>query len=340
VFEFHWPWLALLLPLPWLVRIGWEASARSAATKDMEGEPVLLHPAVQHLELAFAHAPPGATPSSMLHALLVGALWASLVTALMGPQWMERHEELATPGHDLMLAVDVSRSMDSLDFTVDGRPVNRLAVVKGVVGRFVEHRRGDRLGLILFGDAAFVQAPLTVDGNAVRALLDSAVPRMAGDATAIGDAIGLAVKKLRERPKGSRVLILITDGENTAGSLPPLEAARLAAQYGVRVYTIGVGSKGEVPFPKDGRITMEKMEIDEDLLRTVSQWTGGAYFRATDTQALEEIYRRIDALEKTEAATEGLMLPTPLYRWPLSVALLSLLTLALLYLRRTVSSPI
>jgi len=340
VFEFHWPWLALLLPLPWLVRIGWEASRRAATDKDMEGEPVLLHPAVQHLELAFTHAPPGATPSSMLHGLLVGLLWASLVAALMGPQWLERHEELATPGHDLMLAVDLSRSMEALDFTVEGRPVNRLAVIKGVIGRFIEQRHGDRIGLILFGDAAFVQAPLTLDGSAVRALLDDAVPRMAGDGTAIGDTIGLAVKKLRERPEGSRVLILLTDGDNTAGSLPPLEAARLAAQYGVRIYSIGVGSEGEVPFPKDGRITMEKMDIDEDLLRTVSQWTGGAYFRATDTKALEEIARHIDSLEKTEATTEGLMLPTPLYRWPMGVALLSLLVLAVLYLRRSLPSPI
>ena len=224
--------------------------------------------------------------------------------------------------------------MEALDFTVDGRRVNRMAVVKGVVGRFVEQRRGDRVGLIIFGDNAYLQSPLTLDGDAVRAMLESAIPRMAGDATAIGDSVGLAVKKLRERPEGSRILILLTDGENTAGSLPPLEAARLARRYDIRTYTIGVGSKGKVPFREGGRLIMADMQIDEDLLREMAQITGGAYFRATDTQALEEIYRRIDAMEKTEAETRRTMIPRPLFRWPLGAALLLLLLLVAMSLRR------
>jgi Ca-activated chloride channel family protein len=218
--------------------------------------------------------------------------------------------------------------MEALDFTVEGRRVNRMAVVKGVVGRFIEQRQGDRVGLVVFGDGAYLQAPLTVDGAVVRGMLEEIVPRMAGDATAIGDAVGLAVKKLRDRPQGSRVLVLLTDGENTAGSLPPLEAARLARQFGVRIYTVGVGSKGKVPFPDaSGRITMEDMQIDEDLLAQVAATTGGAFFLATDTRALEEIYRRIDALEKTEAESRTTLVPRPLYRWPLGVGLAALLVL-------------
>ena len=128
------------------------------------------------------------------------------------------------------------------------------------------------------------------------------------------------MKKLRDRPEGSRVLVLLTDGENTAGSLPPVEAARLARQYGVRIYAVGVGSKGKVPFPgPGGRITMEDMQIDEALLAEMAAVTGGAFYMATDTQALEAIYRRIDALEKTRAESRQTLLPHPLYRWPLAV---------------------
>jgi Ca-activated chloride channel family protein len=170
-------------------------------------------------------------------------------------------------------------------------------------------------------------------------MLENSVPRMAGDATAIGDAIGVAVKKLRERPAESRVLILLTDGENTSGSLPPEQSALLANQYNVRIYTIGVGSRGDtegkVPFPDEsGRITLETMTMDEDLLRRVALSTGGAYFRATDTQALEEIYRRIDLMEKTEAEARSILIPEPLYRWPLGLALLLMLALAILGIRR------
>ena len=331
MFSFAWPWFAVLLPLPWIVR-RWAAS-RGVQTSEQQTS-VLLHPGVATLQSAFVALSPVSGLASLMQSLLLGLLWASLVVAMMRPEWLEEHTQVVSPGYDLMLAVDASRSMEALDFTVDGRRVNRMAVVKGVVGRFVEQRRGDRIGLIIFGDNAYLQSPLTLDGDALRAMLDSAVPRMAGDATAIGDSVGLAVKKLRERPEGSRILILLTDGENTAGSLPPLEAARLAGHYDIRIYTIGVGSKGKVPFREGGRLIMADMQIDEDLLREMAQTTGGAYFRATDTQALEEIYRRIDAMEKTEAETRRTMIPRPLFRWPLGAALLVLLLLAAMSLRR------
>ncbi len=338
-FTFAWPWMALLLPLPWLVWRFWPARMSRRGQNEIQRQPALVYPVLQRLEHSFEAAAPSLPPSDRLPMFLLALIWLALVVTLMKPQWLHPHTEVKTKGYDLMLAVDLSRSMLALDFTVEGERVNRLQVVKGVVGRFIDRRKGDRIGLILFGDGAYVQAPLTLDSGAVKAMLDNSVPRMAGDATAVGDAIGLAVKKLRERPADSRVLILLTDGENTSGSLPPEQAALLANQYNIRIYTIGVGStgddEGKVPFPDEsGKITLEKMELDENLLRRVALNTGGAYFRATDTEGMEEIYQRIDLMEKTEAEARGVMIPEPLYRWPLGAAMLLLLMLALLGLKR------
>jgi Ca-activated chloride channel homolog len=324
MFNFAYPWLALLLPLPLLIW-RWRQPLNTPPAQPT----ALLHPALKHLAEAYISRTPGLPRRAWLPFLLLNLIWLLLILALMQPQWLSRHTEARERGYDLMLAVDLSRSMLALDFTVDGQPVNRLQVVKGVVGKFIERRQGDRIGLIVFGDSAYVQAPLTLDGNAVRRMLDSSVPRMAGDGTAIGDAIGLATKKLRERPAESRVLILLTDGENTRGSLPPEQAALLAREYNIRIYAVGVGSRGEVPFPDEsGRISMEKMELDENLLRTIAELTGGAYFLATDTKALEEIYNQIDTLEKTESEARSVWIPSPLYRIPLSLAMLGLVALA------------
>jgi Ca-activated chloride channel family protein len=329
VFSFHWPWLALLLPLPLLVWKFWPRRHKPSDYYSQEEGATLLHPALGRLASTFLSARSLTHTGSLQKTIMLTLLWVALILALMRPEWLEPYSEVRTEGYDLMLAVDTSRSMDALDFTVNGRQVTRMAVIKGVLGRFIEAREGDRIGIVVFGSQAFVLTPMTLDINAVHALVGSIVSRMAGDGTAIGDAIGLAVKKLRERPEGSRVLILVTDGENTEGSLPPRLAAQLAAHEGIRIYTIGVGTKGLVPFMEDGRMTEQKMEIDEDLLTEVAKMTGGAYFRATDTDALEKIYERIDALEKTQAESRSVMIPSPLYRWPLGVALLVLLVLGL-----------
>jgi Ca-activated chloride channel homolog len=329
MFSFHWPWLALLLPLPLLVWKFWPRRHKASDYYSQEEGATLLHPALGRLASTFLSARSLTHMGSLQKTLMLALLWFTLILALMRPEWLEPYSEVRTEGYDLMLAVDASRSMDALDFTVNGRQVTRMAVVKGVIGRFIQAREGDRIGMIVFGSQAFVLSPLTLDINAVHDLVGSIVTRMAGDGTAIGDAIGLAVKKLRDRPEGSRVLILLTDGENTEGSLPPRLAAQLAAHEGVRIYTVGVGTKGLVPFMEDGRMTQQKMEIDEDLLTDIANMTGGAYFRATDTDALEKIYQRIDALEKTQAESRSVMIPSPLYRWPLGVALLILLVLGL-----------
>jgi Ca-activated chloride channel homolog len=207
-----------------------------------------------------------------------------------------------------------------------------MAVVKGVMDRFIENRKGDRVGLVIFGNQAFVQSPLTFDLDAVRRILADIAPGMAGDATAMGDAVALSVKKLRERPPGSRVLLLVTDGESTAGLIPPLQAAALASREGVRIYAIGVGSNQAEGLIQgtDGQYRNESdIGLDEDTLKRIARATGGEYYRATDTHALEAIYQKIDTLEKTEAETRTTLIPHPLFRWPLGAALLFLFLLGL-----------
>jgi len=330
VLNFAWPWMGLLLIVPvgmWLLN----HNRAYTSTDTRERKITLLHPELRNLQAAFNTQRPAVTIGTRVYYLLLALLWVGLSAALMRPQWLEPHTEERSEGYDLMLAVDTSHSMDALDFTVAGSQVSRMQVVKGVMGRFIEGRQGDRVGLIIFGSRAFVLSPLTLDRQAVRHLLDDLVPRIAGDGTAMGDAIGLGVKKLRARPPGSRVLVLIADGENTAGTIPPLAAAQLAAGEDIRIYAIGVGSdRKEVPIMEDGRlITRDDLGFDEVVMRQIAEATGGAYFRGTDTSALESIYRRIDELEKSKAESRTVMIPHPLYRWPLGLALVALLALGL-----------
>ena len=327
MFDFAWPWFALLLPLPLLVRRWWRA--RDADAGEDSTRLTLRHPALARLRAAFATSTPRPTLAARLRLGALWAVWVLGVLALMNPRWLEAHTEQHSPGYDLMLAVDGSRSMEALDFSSGNRQITRMAVVKGVIDRFIAARENDRIGLILFGDQAYLLAPLTRDRAAVRTMVRHIATRMAGDGTAIGDAIGLAVKKLRERPPGARVLILITDGENTSGTLPPRTAAELARQEGVRIYAIGVGSTGLVPFRENGVLQYANMQIDEPLLKSIAQVTGGAYYRATDAAALDAVYRQIDRLQRTDAEPRTVLVPTPLYRWPLALALLPLAWLGL-----------
>jgi len=328
--HFHWPWMILLLLLP-LLR--WLLLRRSSDTsKDQQQRnTTLLHPSLAQLQSAFHTNSPSRTTGSKLHTLLLTLLWLGLVLAMTRPQWLEPYTENRMEGYDLMLAVDASHSMEALDFSVEGKQVSRMQVIKGVMGRFIEGREDDRIGLIIFGSQAFVLSPLTLDRPSVLQLLNNLVPRIAGDGTAMGDALGLGVKKLRQRPSGSRVLLLIADGESTAGTIPPMEAARLAAKEDIRIYAVGVGStQKEVPIMEGGRLVIRKdLGFDEAIMRDIAKTTGGAYFRATDTKALESISQRINELEKSRAESRTLMIPHPLYRWPLALALLSLLTLGL-----------
>ena len=213
--------------------------------------------------------------------------------------------------------------------TLDGSQANRLEVVKQVAGEFVENRAGDRVGLILFGSQAYLQAPLTFDHVTVRHFLDEAVIGVAGRETAIGDAIGLGVKRLREAPGGEAVLILLTDGQNTAGAVSPRQAAELAAQTGLRIHTIGIGAERmRVRGLLGTRLVNPSADLDEATLRAIAETTGGRYFRARSREDLEDVYARLDELEPVAGESHVVRPVTALYPWPLGVALLLSLLLA------------
>jgi Ca-activated chloride channel family protein len=250
------------------------------------------------------------------------ARWAALVLAAARPAWVGEPVPLPAEGRDLMLVTDLSGSMAREDFTVGGAPTDRLTVVKQVADDFIGRREGDRVGLVLFGTKPYLQAPLTFDRATVRTLLDDAEVGIAGDETAIGDALGMAVKRLHDRPAQSRVIVLLTDGASNAGTLDPLEAARLAAEEGIRVYTIGVGADAvAVPTLFGQRVVDPSADLDEDILQAIADTTGGAYFRAKNVEGLAKIYRRIDALEPASGEPLHLRPRNELFPWPLGVAL-------------------
>ncbi|MEC7641101.1 MAG: VWA domain-containing protein [Nitrospinota bacterium] len=229
---------------------------------------------------------------------------AFIVIALARPQEGRKSREILSAGVDIVLTLDTSGSMFALDFFKNKERITRLAVVKDVVTEFVENRESDRLGLVVFGEEAFTQCPLTLDHNILLSLLDKLAIGIAGDSTAIGSAIGIAVKRLKDLESESKVIILLTDGRNNAGDLLPLQAAEIAKSYGIKIYTIGVGTRGKAPFLVDTvfgkRYMYQEVDIDEDTLKKISTLTGAKYFRATDLESLKDIYQQIDRLEKTE----------------------------------------
>ena len=301
MFSFAWWWLVAALPLPLIIR--WLVPAAPARQ-----EAALRVPFFNQLNTL------PAAPSRALGGgrwLLVMLMWCALVLAAMRPQWIGDVIDTPLTGRDLMLGLDISQSMRERDFQLNGRSVERLDAAKVVAAEFISERQGDRVGLILFGDNAQVQTPLTYDLETVQHFLRESIVGLIGRSTAIGDAIGLAVKRLRQRPAESRVFILLTDGENTAGELEPVAAAELAQTLGIKIYTIGVGTKGQAPIPvRDPfsgrqRIRMMPVNIDEATLKQVAEITDGSYFRAVDTDSLTEIYKEIDLLEKTNVETEN-----------------------------------
>jgi Ca-activated chloride channel family protein len=230
----------------------------------------------------------------------------------------------------MMLAVDISQSMLEEDMTFRGRQINRLQAVKAVLTGFIERRQGDRLGLILFGERAYIQTPLTFDLDTLQQLLDEAVVGLAGKRTAIGDGIGLAVKRLQDLPESNRVVILLTDGQNTAGTIEPLQASKLAAQAGVKVYTVGIGADEMVVQGFFGpRRVNPSRDLDEVTLTTIANDTGGQYYRARNPEELEEIYDILDTLEEIEVEDQVIRPEKSLFHIPLAT---SLLFAALLYL--------
>lgn len=236
--------------------------------------------------------------------LLRIAVLILIVIMLARPQVGESYTVNKHNGLDIFFAVDTSQSMSAPDLKLNGRAVDRLTVLKKILSDFVKKRTNDRLGLLVFGEEAFTQCPLTLDHGAILDLINHLEIGMVGNATAIGSAIAIGVKRLKDLPAKSKVLILMTDGQNTAGNISPEVATELAKELGIKIYAIGIGQEGEVPMKIDtpfGPLTvMQQTVIDEDLLVQMSESTGGKYFRAKNTEELEKIYNYIDKLEKTE----------------------------------------
>jgi len=324
--ELVWPWLLLLLPLPLLARL-------YLKPQDAEQAPLMV-PELAAFSFNDTRLQAGRGPRWPL--LLLILCWVALVIAATRPQWTGDPVSLPTSGRDLMLAIDISGSMSVDDMQLGNQKVDRLTVVKAVISDFVERRQGDRVGLILFGSNAYLQAPLTFDLASVETLLTEAPVGIAGGKTAIGDAIGLAVKRLRPRPEGDRVLILLTDGASNVGAVTPLKAAELANAAEVRIHTVGVGAE-EMTVPGllgilGQRTVNPSAELDEETLQTIADNTGGQYFRARNTQELAGIYALIDQLEPVEQDAEVFRPRKALFFYPLGLAL------ALLVLLLTLSS--
>jgi len=311
--HFVWPWLLTVLPLPLLIR--W-----LLPPAEQGEEAALRTPFMYGIQLPSQTSKQSTNKRWLL--ILATTIWLLLVFAAMRPQWLGDAVELPLTGRDLMLAVDLSGSMQEEDFILNGQAVDRLTATKMVAGNFIRKRIGDRLGLILFGERAYLQTPLTFDRDTVATLLLESAIGLAGKKTAIGDAIGLAVKRLKDNPTESRVLILLTDGANTAGVVDPVKAAGLAAQRGLTIYTIGIGADEMIVRGLFGnRRVNPSRDLDETALKQIAQQTGGRYFRARDTKQLQQIYAVIDQLEPLEQEQQLFRPRRALYYWPLGLAL-------------------
>jgi Ca-activated chloride channel homolog len=313
VIEFTWPYLFLLIPFPWLV---YKLLPPSHSSENAR----LKVPAFS--DFTSFQSPGTSSVTSKLKAIFIFMIWLALLTAGARPQWIGKPVELPQSGRDLMLAVDLSGSMQIQDFEINGKTIDRLSAIKLIASDFIERRQGDRIGLILFGTQAYLQTPLTFDLATVKQLLIETAVGLAGPETAIGDAIGLAVKQLRDRPQASRVLVLITDGVNNSGELTPEKAAEIASNERLKIHTIAIGSKQRPMQTAFGaRMMVANGEIDEKALQQVAKITGGEYFRAYNSHELAQIYHHIDQLEQHEKTNQYFRPIQELYYWPLGVAL-------------------
>lgn len=320
--ELQQTWILWIAPLPLLVHLLMPRARRGLAT---------IYVPFYNTASALAGSRRQEHGGGFLRLLCLLLIWLLALLACARPVWIGDPIELPTSGRDLLLAVDISASMEQQDMQVNQRAAQRIDATKKVVGEFVRQRQGDRLGLVLFGTQAYLQAPLTFDRRTVQTLLEEAQLGFAGPKTAIGDAIGLAVKRLRSRPDSSRVLILLTDGANTAGEVEPLQAAKLAQQNNIRIYTIGIGAEQmEIPGLLFGSRTINpSADLDEETLTEIADMTGGLYFRARNQRELEAIYEQLDRLEPVEQEQETYRPSKSLYHWPLGVAFILSLLLSL-----------
>ena len=325
--ELVWPWLLALWPLPYLVQRTVRPHARQTPAIRARIPTLAQAASEQHDTRQVRHP---------LQQLLLWCMWTALLLAAARPE--QPGEAVAAPssGRDLMLVVDISGSMNTEDMVIDGQPVNRLDAVKLVLQKFIAQRAGDRIGLLVFGSAPFLYVPLTYDHSTLMRMLLEMQSGIAGNKTAIGDATALAVKALRDRPANDRVMILLTDGANNAGELRPEVAAGIAAQYKVRIHSVGFGAD-TLRLPSglgfDLQLMNPSAELDEATLQQLATRTGGRYFRARDSAALREVYQIIDRMEPVPQNDQRLRPVTALYHWPLVVACAFALLLLLFSMR-------
>lgn len=313
MFELATPWVLIALPLPLLI---WFLIPRVVLQL-----PIALR--VPFYKAMFAIVDKKKTTlTGQTQIGLFFLIWCLLVFAASGPRWIGEPRPLQREGRNIMLALDLSGSMELSDMLMNGRPVSRLAVVKAAAEQFVQARVGDRIGLILFGTRAYLQTPLTYDRQNVLLRLDDATVGLAGQTTSIGDAIGLAIKRLEEVPAKGRMIILLTDGANNSGVLPPLKAAELAKLDKIKIYTIGLGAEPDPRALGGGFFNPSpSSDLDEETLQEVAKITGGRYFRATDTQSLQAIYAMINQLETVTQDQTTIRPQHDYYPWPLTIAL-------------------
>ena len=324
-FEFLWPWLLALLPLPWLIRL-------LISPFKQQQSPLLAPQIVQRVAKPLANVQ-FIDPNTHRRKIpfLFVLLWLLVIFAAMRPIWYLSPTPFTTSGKNMILAVDLSGSMKKNDMYLGGDYVDRLTTVKYVVSDFIEKRKGDRMGLVVFGSQAFLQSPLTYDLHTVKKLLNEAEIGMAGNNTAIGDAIGLTLKHRQLSQQTESVLILLTDGSNTDGKVDPIEAAQMAQKMGLKIYTIGVG-RIEHRTGMDAFFKSAKNDMDTASLQKIAELTQGQFYLANDTKQLQEIYQAINALESVEHEVNSYRLRTELYAWPLGAAFIISLLLAWLTL--------
>lgn len=316
--SFDLPWVFALLPLPYLIYRLYPAARQQQAA-------VRVPFFSQWSNLSSTQGKHKAT--SRLKLITYSLIWTLLVIAAANPKWVGEIINIPSSGRDLLLAVDLSLSMNEQDMIIKDERASRLIATKVVLDDFIERRKGDRLGLILFGDQAYVQAPLTFDTETVKQFLIESQIGFAGRSTAIGDAIGLAVKRLKDRPGDRHVIILLTDGQNTAGEVQPIPAAKLAAQENITIYTVGIGADqmvvpGILGTDFGSRVVNPSKDLDEKTLTEIANLTDGQYFRARNPEELAQIYSYLDELEPIEDKKQSFRPIIRLFYWPLSAALL------------------
>ena len=310
--SFAWPWLLLLMPVPLLIY--WLPKKNN----DSASAALIMPQLVESTSVNVI------SPSNKKAPLIILSLcWLLTVLSLSQPQWLGDAIDIPTKGREMMIAVDLSGSMQIEDMSLRGSTVNRLDMLKVVLGDFIERRVGDRLGLILFADDAYMQTPMTFDRKTVKQMLEESVLGLVGRKTAIGDAIALAVKRFDAKQKSNKVLLLLTDGQNTAGKILPEQALELAIAKGITIYSIGIGADVMLQESLFGtRRVNPSSDLDEKTLTKLAEQTGGKYFRAKDSQGMNQIYQLLDQLEPIDQEQQQMRPLTALYYWPLALALL------------------